>query len=71
MFASNMYVRTEYNVAEMLNRSSNRYSALVTPGVVVGFTGAVLPRFAEPRCHEINNGPADAGHGRKECTWML
>lgn len=65
------HIRTEYRVAEMLKRSSKRYSALATPGVVVGFTGAVLPRLAEPRCQEMNNGPPVAGHGRNECTCML
>ena len=64
-------VLTEYRVAEMPNRSSKRYSALATPGVVVGFTGAVLPRLLEPRCQDMNNGPPDAGHGRSECTCML
>ena len=58
--------RTEYRVAEMLSRSSKRYSALATPGVVVGFTGAVFPRLLEPRCQDINKGPPVAGHGRNE-----
>lgn len=62
---------TEYKVADMLRRSSKRYSAAATPGVVVGFTGAVLPFLLDPRCQEMNNGPAVAGHGRSECTWML
>ena len=55
----------------MLKRSSKRYSAAATPGLVVGLTGAVLPLLLEPRCQEINIGPAVAGHGRSECTWML
>ena len=57
---------TEYSVADMLKRSSNRYSAVATPGVVVGFTGAVLPRLLEPRCQDIYIGPPVAGHGRRE-----
>lgn len=60
--------RTEYSVADMLSRSSNRYSAVALPGVVVGLTGAVLPRLLEPRCQEICNGPPLAGHGRRLWT---
>ena len=63
--------RTEYRVAEMLSRSSKRYSAIAAPGVVVGLTGAVLPRLLDPLCHDINSGPPVATHGRRECTWML
>lgn len=63
--------RTEYSVAEMLSRSSNLYSAVDTPGVVVGFTGAVLPRLLEPRCQDMCMGPPLAGHGRKLCTWTV